>query len=120
MKNYCHPFDLSSCLPDAVAEDALKSGQISLFDCDSCKGQVTVHVLRQIAHLLEAEEERGNSTPIRICIPSLGSPDWGKLTLDVRPSETLCGLSFTIRRTYRISCTPSGAYSASISWHAGL
>jgi len=117
VKNYCHPFDLSSRLPDVVVEEALQSGQISLLSCDSCEELITIHVLRQITHLLEAEEEQGNSTPIRICIPSLGSPDWGSLTLNdltyflyslrrlLRKHKSVCG---SIALPPQISADSSG------------
>ncbi|KAJ7102205.1 PAXNEB-domain-containing protein [Mycena belliarum] len=73
----CRTFDLTTRIPSEIVADALTSGQLSFVDVESTPGRpTTVCVLERLSELLA----RGD-TPLRICVPSLGSPDWGDLAI---------------------------------------
>lgn len=75
----CRTFDLTARIPPAVVAEALASGQLSVVDVDCASGvPATVRVLERLAAVLES-----NDTPLRICVPSLGSPHWGDLAAQV-------------------------------------
>ncbi|GLB36340.1 putative PAXNEB protein [Lyophyllum shimeji] len=82
--DYCHNFDLTSRVPEAIVGDSLRSGQLSFIDTHpSSPGRTsTSEILRRIVDLLgpETPEPLSAAPPLRICIPSLGSPHWGELT----------------------------------------
>ncbi|KAJ7492898.1 PAXNEB-domain-containing protein [Mycena latifolia] len=72
----CRTFDLTARIPAGVVADALASGQLAVVDVDTASGRpATVHVLERLAEILSAGD-----APLRICVPSLGSPHWGDLT----------------------------------------
>ncbi|RDB29106.1 Elongator complex protein 4 [Hypsizygus marmoreus] len=82
--DYCHNFDLTTCVPPAAIEGALQSGQLACIairfsDPDQPS---TVRLLHRVIEILKPERTTSSSLspPIRICIPSLGSPQWGELT----------------------------------------
>ncbi|KAG7450321.1 PAXNEB-domain-containing protein [Guyanagaster necrorhizus] len=75
----CSTFDLTCRIPDSIINSALQSGQLSLFDVgiigmDDVSAPCSALVLRQIEKVIKAGSP---STPLRICIPALGSPEWG-------------------------------------------
>ena len=114
--DYCHPFDLSSCIPDSVVQAALQEGKLRFLKVTCSTEQLsTTEVLRSISIDLTSQED-GN-TPIRYCVPSLGSPFWGHLS-----SQVIKSLVFTpylrpdrgLRRTLHTSCILSGQACGSI------
>lgn len=86
--DYCHTFDLSVRVPDSVVQAALQASKlICLKVARSAKQPSTTEVLQRLSEILTSQES-GN-TPIRVCIPSLGSPFWGSLTSQVIRSAIL-------------------------------
>ncbi|KAF5337431.1 hypothetical protein D9611_003354 [Ephemerocybe angulata] len=83
-ENYCHVFDLTSRVPTPVVNEKLVSGKLSLLAPGNPNrtGGATMSALRQVEQVLQEQ----STVPIRICIPSLGSPaTWG----DITPSNVL-------------------------------
>ncbi|KAJ7130077.1 Elongator complex protein 4 [Mycena crocata] len=71
----CRTFDLTARIPAAVIADALASGRLEVVEVESESGRpVTAGLLERLAAILETRD-----TPVRICVPCLGSPDWGDL-----------------------------------------
>lgn len=69
-------------VPDAVVQAAVQAGNLTYLGVTrSAEKLSTVEVLHRLSEGLETQE--GTNTPIRICIPSLGSPSWGSLTAKV-------------------------------------
>ncbi|KAJ7139845.1 Elongator complex protein 4 [Mycena epipterygia] len=97
----CRTFDLTARIPPAIVAEALASGQLSVVDVDCASGApATVRVLERLEAVLEA-----NDTPLRICVPSLGSPHWGDLAAqDIL--RFLHGLRALLRR-YNHACASS-------------
>lgn len=80
--NFCRVFDLTSRLPASLIEHAVAKKQLTLLDIPSLEARPVRRVLQQIKELLGPEEtESSIRKPLRICIPSLGTPSWG----DVEP-----------------------------------
>ena len=75
---FCHNFELSSRVPKELIDDAVKSGQLQFLDFERRKLSITA-VLDEITRAIEAD----SSLPLRVCIPSLGSPIWGDVTVQV-------------------------------------
>ncbi|PBK77009.1 PAXNEB-domain-containing protein [Armillaria solidipes] len=78
-EEFCSTFDLTCRIPNSIINSALQSGQLSLFDVgtvgiDDVSTPYSTFVLRQIEKVIRAGSP---STPLRICIPALGSPEWG-------------------------------------------
>lgn len=73
--SYGHPFELSIRAPASLIDDAFCSGQLSSLTIEPSKLDVT-NLIRQLEDKLQSDA----STPLRICIPSLGSPFWGDVT----------------------------------------
>ncbi|KAK0198657.1 PAXNEB-domain-containing protein [Armillaria mellea] len=78
-EEYCSTFDLTCRMPNSIINSALQSRQLSLFDVgtvgmDDVSTPYSTFVLRQIEKVIRAGSP---STPLRICIPALGSPEWG-------------------------------------------
>ncbi|KAH9950457.1 PAXNEB-domain-containing protein [Amylocystis lapponica] len=81
-EEYCRTYDLTTRIPDAVTQSAFLSGRLVLQDVSSDSGDSpTRAILKRLAKLLE--ENVADETPlrpIRLCIPSLGSSQWGDLS----------------------------------------
>jgi elongator complex protein 4 len=77
-EDYCRPLDLSCRIPSPDIEAAIHSGKLLFFDVGGTYSEEssTAKTLRQITQVLKAEKV---DVPFRICIPSLGSPQWGAL-----------------------------------------
>ncbi|SJL05975.1 uncharacterized protein ARMOST_09311 [Armillaria ostoyae] len=78
-EEFCSTFDLTCRIPNSIINNALQSGQLSLLDVgtvgmDDVSIPYSTFVLRQIEKVIRAGSP---STPLRICIPALGSPEWG-------------------------------------------
>ncbi|PBL00795.1 PAXNEB-domain-containing protein [Armillaria gallica] len=78
-EEFSSTFDLTCRIPNSIINSGLQSGQLSLFDVgtvgmDDVSTPYSTFVLRQIEKVIRAGSP---STPLRICIPALGSPEWG-------------------------------------------
>lgn len=83
--NFCEVFDLTSRLPISVVDAALLRKQLTFVDVPYSEEQPMRRVLKQINELLGPEEVDSSSRkPLRICVPSLGSPPWGDVEPKVR------------------------------------
>jgi len=92
-EEYCRTLDLTCRIPRSDIEDALRSGQLSFLSVDGVDSEEnsSTKILRQIAQVLKAEKARpSSSTPLRICIPSFGSPQWGALRSQVKLALIHC------------------------------
>ncbi|KAF8633928.1 hypothetical protein AX15_001113 [Amanita polypyramis BW_CC] len=69
---FCQTFDLTSRIPKPVFDRALEAGQLTFIPVADGLNSV----LRRIRDSLES---RPSTCPIRVCIPSLGSPEWGEV-----------------------------------------
>jgi elongator complex protein 4 len=78
-ETFCHNFELSSRVPKELIDDAVKSGQLQFLDLEGRKFSITA-IFDEITRAIEADSE---SLPLRVCIPSLGSPIWGDVTVQV-------------------------------------
>jgi elongator complex protein 4 len=79
-EEYCRPFDLTARIPHSVVESSRQTDQLVCLDVLGFHGPgepITSRVIRKLAHMLEADA--ASSRPLRICIPSFGSPQWGDL-----------------------------------------
>lgn len=95
---FCHHFELSSRVPKELIDDAIKSGQIQILDLERRKLSMTA-IFDEIARAIEAD----SSLPLRVCIPSLGSPIWGDMTIQV--IFTFQGDLITFTQWIRAHCT---------------
>ncbi|KAJ7462667.1 Elongator complex protein 4 [Mycena galericulata] len=112
--NPCRTFDLTTRIPPAVVADALASGQLTLVDAEA-----PARVLARLKDVLDAAA----ATPLRVCVPSLGAPEWG----DLGPQDILRflhGLRGLLRRhqyacaSTSLAATLSGdAYGYGAGWH---
>ena len=65
-------------MPKELIDDAVKSGQLQFLDLEGRKLSITV-IIDEITRAIETD----SSLPLRVCIPSLGSPIWGDVTAQV-------------------------------------
>jgi elongator complex protein 4 len=84
--NFCRTFDLTCRIPGSVIDDALVTKDLvgvgvseSLHAED--RPSISTIIIGKMSNILNLETEGigYDSRPIRICIPSLGSPQWGDL-----------------------------------------
>ncbi|KAJ7900052.1 Elongator complex protein 4 [Mycena olivaceomarginata] len=68
----CRTFDLSTRVPPAVIADAVAARRLVLVPLEATR--TTARVLEHLAEVLVAA-----SAPLRVCVPTLGSPSWGDL-----------------------------------------
>lgn len=61
-------------------DDALKTDRLHLINADGSKG-----VLEEMREYLSSD----TSAPVRVCIPTMGSPGWGELTAQVSDPDVL-------------------------------
>jgi elongator complex protein 4 len=81
-EDYCRTFDLARRIPRSVVEDSIKKRQLILLNVSSNEPNVdsepvTTKIIKRLADVIATESSE--SRPIRICIPLLGSPQWGDL-----------------------------------------
>ena len=82
-EEYCRTFDLTCRIPSSIVEGALQTGDHIRLDVDSPESELsTRRIIRRIKDIFNTEGE-ASSKPLRICIPSLGSPQWGDLNPQV-------------------------------------
>ncbi|KAI0067700.1 hypothetical protein BV25DRAFT_1794657 [Artomyces pyxidatus] len=80
---FCRTFDLTYRIPGHVISEIIKSSRLVLLDIQGSdtNGSLITQTISRIVELLADPD----SSPVRICIPSLGSPSWG----DLRPQDIL-------------------------------
>ncbi|KAI0094634.1 Elongator complex protein 4 [Irpex rosettiformis] len=98
--DFCRVFDLTSRLPVSTIDAALSAKQLVIFDVpisDSAMA-TTRSMLKHISDFLVTyeEEQKEVATPLRICIPGLGSPAWG----DIEP-QVICYFLYAFRSLLR-------------------
>jgi elongator complex protein 4 len=77
-------------VPGSVIEAALRAGNlIYLKVASGTEQRSTTEVLCKLFDMLISQEAAGS--PIRICIPTLGSPFWGRVTSEVM-RNLICAL----------------------------
>ena len=74
-------FDLTCRIPDFTIDAACQSAQLVLIDVGTSED--TGGIIGQIEGLLSSTP---STQAVRICIPALGSPNWGELQQSVRCS----------------------------------
>lgn len=79
-EEYCHTFDLTCQIPPSIVESAIASKRLICVNVDSGEKQPTTRIIDQIVQILKDEDPVTCSKPLRLCIPSLGSPHWGDLS----------------------------------------
>ena len=77
-ETFCHNFELSSRIPKELIDDVVKSGQLQFLNLEGRKLSIKA-IIDEITRAIEADR----SLPLRVCIPSLGSPMWGDMTAQV-------------------------------------
>lgn len=80
---FCRTFDLTCRIPRPVLGKALEVKQIVSVDLASVPSEslITEYVIERIAQVCQASSSA--SKPLRICVPSLGSPSWGEFNPQV-------------------------------------
>ncbi|KIK71219.1 hypothetical protein GYMLUDRAFT_149590 [Collybiopsis luxurians FD-317 M1] len=79
-EDFCRTFDLTTRIPASTVDKALRDGQLVTCDILSTESLLpTKNVITRIKEVLSQRSSKVPSTPLRICIPSLGSPAWGDL-----------------------------------------
>src|ERR1700685_4506501 len=82
-EEYCRTFDLTCRIRSSIVEGALQTGDHIRLEVDSPESKrSTRRIIRRIKDILNTEGE-ASSKPLRICIPSLGAPQWGDLNPQV-------------------------------------
>jgi elongator complex protein 4 len=76
-EEYCRIFDLTCRIPHSIVDDALQSDDLICLNISEL-----TEIIRRIEQILKTDDQV-SSVPIRICIPSFGSPQWGDLTSQV-------------------------------------
>ncbi|KZT75188.1 hypothetical protein DAEQUDRAFT_761132 [Daedalea quercina L-15889] len=96
-EDYCRVFDLTSRIPDDIIKSAKNSGQLISIPIrtgeDTRPGSSVLDALEKI---LATQEQEGQSVPVRICIPYLGSAGWGDLL-----QQDICYLLLCMRNMLR-------------------
>lgn len=99
LETFCHNFELSSRVPKELIDEAVKSGQLQYLDLEGQKFSITT-IFDEITRAIEAD----SSLPLRICIPSLGSPIWGDVTVQVNLYKSQEIIFTEQSRAYCTSC----------------
>ncbi|EMD42206.1 hypothetical protein CERSUDRAFT_147854 [Gelatoporia subvermispora B] len=97
-EDYCRVFDLTNRMPETVLNDARKHKQLLELDVSGDSGRNAPHkLLEQLAHILANDaKHNANPLPLRICVPSLGSFQWGDVDAHV-----ICQFLHGLRRLLR-------------------
>lgn len=110
-ESFCQTFELSSRVPEAVVNEAIASKQLHMVDVERCTS--AVEILGEITKYLTSD----GSAPVRICIPSLGSPAWGSLTNQVNKEAAETGTWLMMQVEYcQISALIKGETAGTRSW----
>ncbi|EIM83354.1 uncharacterized protein STEHIDRAFT_148905 [Stereum hirsutum FP-91666 SS1] len=87
-EDFCRTFDLTNRIPPIILSQARKSSLLHTLplplplletpsSCESHNITSMQSILRKLKEMLERSDAQ---IPVRICVPSLGSPEWGDLT----------------------------------------
>ncbi|KAJ3545065.1 hypothetical protein NMY22_g2573 [Coprinellus aureogranulatus] len=93
--DYCHVFDLTSRINKSAVDEALHTKQLTLVApvCSMLENDAPgpiVCALRRIEQVLQEQ----SALPVRVCVPSLGSPtSWGDITAQI--SSRVCFLTLS-------------------------
>jgi elongator complex protein 4 len=98
-ETFCHNFELSSRVPKELIDDAVKSGQLQYLDLEGRKLSIAA-IFDEMTRAIEVD----SSLPLRVCIPSLGSPIWGDVTVQVILYISQEIISTKRSRAYCTSC----------------
>ncbi|PCH33810.1 PAXNEB-domain-containing protein [Wolfiporia cocos MD-104 SS10] len=97
-EDYCRVFDLTCRIPDSVLQAATASGQLVRVSIPGEQGQSLPSLL--LSRISEAlrKQPRGATpgVPVRICVPSLGSSQWGDTS-----TEEICYFLYLLRGLLR-------------------
>lgn len=94
--DYCHTFDLSSRIPESVMQDASDTNRLIILGVhvdENVKASIT-RLLGNIQDVLSVSSS--DTALMRLCIPALGSAQWG----DLEPADVLYFLH-SLRRLLR-------------------
>ncbi|KAI0788581.1 PAXNEB-domain-containing protein [Abortiporus biennis] len=96
--DFCKVFDLTSRIPEEVIDTTISSGQLQLIDISQfgTADHLTHIALDKLTEILGKENADGSKKSLRLCFPSLGSPEWGDFE-----SHELCYFLHTIQRLLR-------------------
>jgi len=106
-ESFCPGFELSSCVPEEVINEATQNDRLHYVDV-GVKNMCTI--LEEVSRYLEGS----NTVATRICIPRLGTAGWGDLTPQVgcmTHVKKSAQFSFCIR-VYYTSCIHYGVFCA--------
>jgi len=98
---FCQTFDLTSRVPRTVIDQALEACRLTFIP-------VTGGVDSVLHRIKDSLQSRGN--PIRVCIRSLGSPEWGDVS-----SQDVIRFLYSLRGMLR--CFPNACGSVSLPCH---
>ncbi|KAI0639753.1 Elongator complex protein 4 [Trametes polyzona] len=84
-EDYCRTFDLTCRMPESVIQAARDEGRFLAVNLEedtaaSVRGSSCRAVLRQLSEVLSRAEAEATPLATRICIPALGSYEWGDLS----------------------------------------
>ncbi|OCH95780.1 PAXNEB-domain-containing protein [Obba rivulosa] len=97
-EDYCRVFDLTCRVPESVLATARKNGQIIELDVSSGFDSGPRKILGDLAGILADDaKETTSPKPLRVCIPSLGSFQWGDVSTQ-EICQFLHGLRTLLRR----------------------
>ncbi|GBE77878.1 Elongator complex protein 4 [Sparassis latifolia] len=91
--SYCAIFDLTTRIPDGLIQSAFSSGKIVSIGVSSPDFAPLKRIIDELARKLGTDSAAATELrPLRVCIPSLGSSQWG----DVSPQE-ICWFLHSLR-----------------------
>ena len=116
-EEYCRTFDLTTRIPKSLVEEAIQKGELFFVEVHSTESNPLTTILLHLEALLK-RDTTPSALPIRICIPSLGSPQWGDVKPQVLTTIVLQGQSEVLmlsgNRTFSVSCISFGGSFANI------
>jgi elongator complex protein 4 len=125
-EEYCRTLDLTCRIPETLVEDAIRLKELQCVDLaseESGEPLSTLRIISQIAWILKTETlTQPPSEPLRICIPSFASPQWGDLHNQVSfiSPKAVFHMENNSYRTYCSSSILLDHSCASIRIHAHL
>ncbi|KDQ63824.1 hypothetical protein JAAARDRAFT_170039 [Jaapia argillacea MUCL 33604] len=99
-EDYCRTFDLTCQLPASIVDSATAESTMTFLTTKLADGSTSLveSTISAITDLLHKDVQGQSSTPIprRICVPALGSCQWGDMT-----SHDICRFLHALRRLLR-------------------
>ncbi|KAI0043189.1 PAXNEB-domain-containing protein [Auriscalpium vulgare] len=88
-EDFCRTFDLTCRIPRSVINEASKSSNLVFLAIEenAAPSSLIAQTIQRISDVLH-QTSSSASPPFRICVPCLGSPQWGSLG----PKEVICFL----------------------------